>query len=337
MHDAAVHAFPKTKDKFIHGDIDEYIHKRLIDRNRSLVNFQRIVKLCSRAHLYFCFQVWAGCWGKVWFSFLHGFVPPKTLKRSYHAQCRLAFNNYGSKWLVECDKNIKREQKAIVLAESLAKDNIECMYSGLRQFKDSGGGGFKITRVVGANGVPASDSLQEKAIFRHHFSQQLDGQTVSFESLVIKDRYIDSSISQEQLNSLTLENVANYLPTLFNLTGLMSRTPSFKAFGEDLIMGVLNNMFPKNIVRLLYPLAFKSFVRVGPPLQWKGGMLQELLKPKGASGDCNSYRDVMLSNFSGKGVYKLIRKQLIPYASELVGLHQFGSGFNGGETAFAHI
>jgi len=45
----------------------------------------------------------------------------------------------------------------------------------------------------------------------------------------------------------------------------------------------------------------------------------------------------MLGSIPGKKCFSVIRKSLLPFASNIVGISQFGSGFNGGETAFAHL
>ena len=66
-------------------------------------------------------------------------------------------------------------------------------------------------------------------------------------------------------------------------------------------------------------------------------MICELFKNKGSEGDINNYRDVFLGDFDGKAVFKSIRRKILPLVSPIVGHSQYGSGFNGGETAFAHI
>ena len=58
---------------------------------------------------------------------------------------------------------------------------------------------------------------------------------------------------------------------------------------------------------------------------------------KVAPGIFKFYRDVMLSDCSGKSSVKLVRGQFMPFGATLVGKIQFGSGFNGGETAVAHL
>jgi len=66
-------------------------------------------------------------------------------------------------------------------------------------------------------------------------------------------------------------------------------------------------------------------------------MLQELFKGRGSSSVCSNFRDVMLACVDGKNVAKYVRNKLLPRAHTISLNTQFGGGFNGGETAFAHL
>jgi len=66
-------------------------------------------------------------------------------------------------------------------------------------------------------------------------------------------------------------------------------------------------------------------------------MLSEIFKNKGDPSSCNNYRDVLLSDVSSKVVGRFIRSRLLPFAVALSVDTQFGGGFHGGETAFAHL
>ena len=95
--------------------------------------------------------------------------------------------------------------------------------------------------------------------------------------------------------------------------------------------------FSLDLLNLYYPLILKTFIRIQPPIQWKGGMLQELFKGKGSSTKCGNFRDVMLASVDGKNVAKYVRNNLLPRAKAISLETQFGGGFNGEETAFAHL
>ena len=80
-----------------------------------------------------------------------------------------------------------------------------------------------------------------------------------------------------------------------------------------------------------YPLVVKVFVRIQPPLQWKGGMICDLFKGKGSPALINLYRDILLSDDDGKAVQRILRKSLFPLAMNLRAYTQFGGGLHGGE------
>ncbi len=96
-------------------------------------------------------------------------------------------------------------------------------------------------------------------------------------------------------------------------------------------------LFPYRLAVAFYPLVVKTFVRIQPPLQWKGGVLSDLFKNKGSPALIQSYRDILLMDDDGKGVQRLVRKRLFPLANAICVDSQFGGGLNGGETAIAHL
>ena len=81
----------------------------------------------------------------------------------------------------------------------------------------------------------------------------------------------------------------------------------------------------------------KTFVRIRPPLQWKGGMICDLFKGKCSPSLIVSYGDILLMDDDGKAVQRLVRKRLFSLASKLCVESQFGGGLNGVETATAHL
>ena len=144
-------------------------------------------------------------------------------------------------------------------------------------------------------------------------------------------------MSQNELSHLSPKDVLSILPTLFETSSVFFEAPHLKGVGEDLISGKLLSSFHHLFAILFNPIIFKSIVRIAPPLQWKGGMLTELYKNKGSTGCIDNYRDVFLGDYTGKSSYKILRRKLIPLTTAIIGTSQYGAGFNGGETAFAHL
>jgi hypothetical protein len=96
------------------------------------------------------------------------------------------------------------------------------------------------------------------------------------------------------------------MPVLYELASKFGLAPSFKQYGEDMMIGYPLHAFPYQLASLFYPLVFKTFSRLSPPIQWKGGMLVNLFKNKGSSSLISNYRDIFLGDFTGKAAYRIV-------------------------------
>ena len=151
--------------------------------------------------------------------------------------------------------------------------------------------------------------------------------------LIRKERANRSDAIEERL----MPSIGTALPSPSEMISLCSHSPSKKAVGEDLQYCNLYRVFPKLFATLYYPLIFKSIASIRPPLDWRGGMLHELYKQKGATTDMSNYRDVSIANHLPKLVTRHIRRALMGDFEDKVLTTQWGSGIHGGETAVAHL
>ncbi len=192
----------------------------------------------------------------------------------------------------------------------------------------------KCLRVVDSNtGLPSQGVVQEKQAFRRHFCELMGGEVGTFASLVQKDRYPSAG----RYDNVSEDEVAESVPTLIDLLNCFYAFIKGKACGEGLLISDVFKLFPYHLAKVFYPLVVKTFVRIQPPLQWKGGMICDLFKNKGSPALIASYRDILLMDDDGKAVQRLVRKKLFPIANRLCVDSQFGGGLNGGETAIAHL
>ena len=109
-------------------------------------------------------------------------------------------------------------------------------------------------------------------MFRDNFSGVLGGTPGSFEALVAKDR----CAPVERFANVTPSQIRLCVPSPHVLASKYRSMKKGKGFGEGLICSDVFSAFPDEMSRLQFPLVLKSFVRVQPPLQWKGGMLAGL-------------------------------------------------------------
>jgi len=203
----------------------------------------------------------------------------------------------------------------------------------LMRFSKNKDSGRKICRITASDGSVCQSAIQEKLEFRKHFTNLMRGKVCQFSEIVDSERQTDAT----KFESVDPIHAWTHIPSPSDLNTSFHKARPRKAPGEDTIVGTVYSSFSEDIMHLFMPLLLKSYMRIQPPIQWKGGMLQELFKGKGTSSQCKNYRDILLTDDAGKFVLKLVRKQLLPVATLLSHDTQYGGGLNGGETAFAHL
>jgi len=118
---------------------------------------------------------------------------------------------------------------------------------------------------------------------------------------------------------------------------LNKKTKIGKAIGNSLIAGDIYKHAASALAFVEFPLYFKIYQTLRPPLQWRGGVLCELFKNKGSPSIISNYRDICISDSSAKVLGKLVRHALLPAARGFALESQWGSGLHGGETAITHL
>ena len=242
--------------------------------------------------------------------------------------------------LIKLERNMWIADKADQLDAAFESGNMHDMYKHLgaiTKYAKNKTSSQKICRVSNSEGLPTQSYAEEKLAFRSHFSSTMSAKTLTYGEVVQKDRDEYNSIGcLDRFKNVSFNDLCLQIPSPSEVIDMHSMSKKGKAPGEDLCSGNVLSAFPVEFMRIYYPLVLKTYVRIQPPIQWKGGMLQELFKGKGSSSVCSNFRDVMLACVDGKNVAKYIRSKLLPRAHTISLDTQFGGGFNGGETAFAH-
>ena len=159
----------------------------------------------------------------------------------------------------------------------------------------------KACRVSNAEGLPTQSYTDEKLAFRERFSKTMSAQTITYGDAIQKDRD-ESNIRgcHDRFVHVSFDKMRQQIPSPSEVIGMNSMSQKGKAPGEDLCSGNVLSAFPFDFMRIYYPLVLKTYVRIQPPIQWKGGMLHQLFKGKGSSSVCSTFRDVMLACVDGK-------------------------------------
>ena len=69
----------------------------------------------------------------------------------------------------------------------------------------------------------------------------------------------------------------------------------------------------------------KAATGLQQPVQWRGGVLTEAYKGKGAQSCPESFRSLFVSSVLGKAFHKVLRAKILPYADETFTSAHFGA------------
>jgi hypothetical protein len=293
----------------------------------------------SRFEKAFLRFVFGALTGKLWmckYSVVFCFSSLDNIKRYHDTKQKHIEASRQCKSLLKADKGAYFSKIGDAVIDAFDRDDSRSMHRAIKDLLSvcrSHAKTTKFIRIVDDKSRPAQSLRDERILFRGHFADLLGGTPCKFEYLVRQDRFVNSS-RHDGVDPLCLPKC---IPSVPDLIMLFNSYANGKGFGEGRICTDVFKKFSKHLAVYYFPLYVKTFVRVQPPLQWKGGLLAELFKGKGSPSMRGNYRDVLLADDSGKAVGKLIRRRFLPFAVSLSHASQYGGGFNGGETAFTQL
>ena len=335
IHDAACSAYPMPPKPKHNSHITDFSFSYIIKHGSALHEYYRVMDLSRKRLVFVIFKAWSTSMCYKW-HWLYGFHRKATLVRLNRARANLKLVSKQTKSVMQLEKLAKDLAQTERLEHAAQEDNIFSMYSYIRNYTAAGKkkSSTRSSRVVSLDGSLASSREEEQIAFRNEFSQQLSGAVMPFSELVLRDR-IDAS---KPLYILPDESsYSGSTPRVTDLESAFSKKSKGKAFGEGRLAAELFKRFPRDMAKVYFPLAFKSYARLLPPLQWRGGMAVFLFKGKGDPAIPNAYREVILADDCGKALASVIRTRVFPLLSKVASPTQYGSGLSGGETTFAHL
>ena len=166
-----------------------------------------------------------------------------------------------------------------------------------------------------------------------HYCQLEAGHPIEYASLL------------EQCHQRQKEAV-NELPLVINLCDIPSRTEieslcklakAGRAPGLDGVQAEVLQRCMHAHSDIFFALLFKIWVLAAEPAQFKGGSICSIAKKQGGTTTCAAnMRGIMLLDSLAKLFHALVRKQLLPWATENKLTTQFG-GYKGQQTIFATL
>ena len=201
---------------------------------------------------------------------------------------------------------------------------------------DSKGKVHKHTKILNNDGQPAQSQYEEAFLFQKHFGEVMHAKTAPFNDIVVKD--LEHAMDEPHIYcSVSDADLIAALPSPTQVVFGFLRRKTGKGHGEDNIKNEFIRKYAQMFMILQYLLYVKSYMRLAPPLQWKGGLVAALFKGKGSPSLTSNHRDIMLGSDSGKSFVGHVRSCILRMVKYMSVDTQFGSGMNGGESAMAHL
>ncbi len=192
--------------------------------------------------------------------------------------------------------------------------------------------GKPIPFILDEEGNVVTTCEERAQVFFQHFAKAEAGTAVSAHDLLVEvmqrqRRQIEDGVHPELEHITALQDL--------EIAILLGRRGS--GTGMDVIPYEVLKLCPQLFALFTLPLALKTTALLAEPLQYKGGIAQELVKSRGSHKIVDSFRSILLEDHIGKTAKKSARQNLIPYASDyMMDTQQCGLPRRGTDFA-AHI
>jgi len=335
VHDALVASFPIPKTSKRHDFLSDSTYDIIRQSHDAFKVFKKCERRIDKSYMYVIFGIWAGFTWRLRFSPVLGFNTAKSLRAWSCAKSNYCSLSKQVKGLVTMERLAQIDIAVCELEECFSRNDIVSMHKCVGSITKGTihPSSSTSTRVVDKHGIISQTYAEERHAFKDHFCDLMQGDPMTFEQVVLDDR----NDTRDRFGDFDFQDIWKSIPSPSDTLSMNLSAKVGKAPGENRIIGKVHRVFAKLITTLTYPLVLKTYARIQPPIQYKGGMIHEVYKMKGPMHLCSSFRDVLLANDSGKHICKRIRSKVMPWASRLVNSTQFGGGFNGGETSMAHL
>ena len=169
--------------------------------------------------------------------------------------------------------------------------------------------------LLDKTGSPAKCKEDRDNIWLQHFGAQEFGTVLSTASFIALDSALPC-VDED------LEWRVEDLPSFFEVEAVLRAAPRGKAVGLDGLPGEALSACPTAMAKLVHPLMLKASLLLRQPLQWRGGLLNEMWKRSGSQASPDCYRSIFISSHLGKCYHKLLRERAVPtVAKALHGMH----------------
>ena len=137
----------------------------------------------------------------------------------------------------------------------------------------------------------------------------------------LREDWISSMVAMQPTEIMT---DVRHMPTLVDLELAFRRVACNKAVGPDGIPGEVCHYAPTKCARANIAILWKLLLLGQEPLMYKGGLLVQAYKGKGAKTSCASFRSLLISSHFGKSIHRALRSQQASVFEKFLQAQQLG-------------
>lgn len=176
-----------------------------------------------------------------------------------------------------------------------------------------------LPQLRGPEGTMIKHADELRQTWRTYFAQIECGHQVRHDEL------LQLCVCTEMENKFRpSEDYLRALPSLHALERALRRCRPHRASGPDAIPPELCHFASKWMGHMLAPLVMKCSMYAAEPIHWKGGVLHEVWKRKGATTDPSSYRGILVSSHLATCFHNIFRGPTLGWRLKSADALQYG-------------
>ena len=191
-------------------------------------------------------------------------------------------------------------------------------------------------QLTDPNGTVARTRNQVRTMGQSFFSDRLAAHLATFSDLLVStvESQSNAFVKLTEHGLISIDEI----PSPKDVLQLCKSSPVGRGHGEDALPGEFIVLTAEAATKHLHPLFLKCTFRIQEPVQFKGGMLSELLKGLGNPAKCVSYREILVSDTLGKRYHAWLRRVSLKTCDKVARPTQHaGSVGKGTDLLWSHV
>jgi len=238
MHDALVDCFPKSIGARKSKDyMTEYTFESIKEGHKLCKCMFKASRYLRNAPLFAFFKMWQ-LQRSPRVHAVFGYAKASSVKKYLRVKNESKTHRVQLNGLLKLERNMYVGDKADRLEQAFNNGNMHDMYKELGSLtkfaKASGNATLQVGRVHDDDGNPAQSFVEEKKLFREHFSKTMSASCVSYASVICKDRDNSNDDTKDRFKHINHSTLWKEVPTPSDMVVMNANSKRHKAPGEDL-------------------------------------------------------------------------------------------------------